>query len=862
MHPLNNVHLRLFFCCLFLLLVQINIFGQASDLVFTHIDVTQGLSDNQVRYISQLPDGRMVFTTSGNINIYDGSRFKHIHRNPEDIYPLRNYDGFYRIYQGRDSILWIKDTQKLMCLDLKKEKYLPAIEQYVKKRRFDKQIDDLFLDAQQNIWLLSDNKLFDCDNRQEYNIAKENRKLQDLLADEKSLYLFFHTGELVCYDRSTKKKIAHSSAYQPAERDFFNHTSLAIEEGKFIYQLRNGQKGGFFRYDKETQNWQKLLETETWFNTLMIDSDRAAYISCSNGFWVIDLHTGEKRYTPTMKTVDGQFINTEISTLFRDQQGGLWLGTRNRGLLYQHASRYKFKYFGKSLFNQSNEGDLEVQKFAEDHQGDLFLKTSYGIYNYHPHALSGSQLQFVPNALVPKSIKQQFDKEKEDTIKVHDYQTTLFKDKRNWLWIGTQDGLIIRDLLKGTERKYYTNDGLPNNFIHAIIEDRNGYIWITTSYGISRVQVDTETDSLHLSSFNVHDGALKDEYINDAAFQADDGSLYFGGVNGFNVVDADNMPKVSLPFRPIFTKLYLNGETLKIDKKYDGRTILQKSTVFTDKLDLTYDQNFITLEYAALNFQNPERTHFRYKLEGIDKEWRYSSNPHLTIFYTNLPPGRFLLQVMSSSDNNTWTSSPTTLEITIRPPWWKTRIAYVSYCMFLLVIGALSIMIYNRNMRHKLEHQHKEELLLLRIRNLIEQRNLLEEERKPSKQIIDEKSTNVEESNPHSKEDTQFLTRAMACVEANLDVQDYSVEKLSQDLCMDRTGLYRKLITLLDKSPSLFIRSIRLQRAAQLIREGELTISEIADRVGFSSTSYFSKCFQEMYGCKPSIYDQKSKKST
>src|SRR5690606_655179 len=307
------------------------------------------------------------------------------------------------------------------------------------------------------------------------------------------------------------------------------------------------------------------------------------------------------------------------------------------------------------------------------------------------------------------------------------YQTTLFKDKRNWLWIGTQDGLIIHDLLKGTERKYYTNDGLPNNFIHAIIEDRNGYIWITTSYGISRVQVDTETDSLHLSSFNVHDGALKDEYINDAAFQADDGSLYFGGVNGFNVVDADNMPKVSLPFRPIFTKLYLNGETLKIGKEYDGRTILQKSTVFTDKLDLTYDQNFITLEYAALNFQNPERTHFRYKLEGIDKEWRYSSNPHLTIFYTNLPPGRFLLQVMSSSDNNTWTASPTTLEITIRPPWWKTKIAYVSYCMFLLVIGALSIMIYNRNMRHKLQHQHKEELLLLRIRNLIEQRNLLEE---------------------------------------------------------------------------------------------------------------------------------------
>ena len=79
---------------------------------------------------------------------------------------------------------------------------------------------------------------------------------------------------------------------------------------------------------------------------------------------------------------------------------------------------------------------------------------------------------------------------------------------------------------------------------------------------------------------------------------------------------------------------------------------------------------------------------------------------------------------------------------------------------------------------------------------------------------------------------------------------------------MDRTGLYRKLITLLDKSPSLFIRNIRLEKAAELLLEETLNISEITDRVGFSSSSYLSKCFQERYGCKPSEYAQNAKKST
>ena len=94
----------------------------------------------------------------------------------------------------------------------------------------------------------------------------------------------------------------------------------------------------------------------------------------------------------------------------------------------------------------------------------------------------------------------------------------------------------------------------------------------------------------------------------------------------------------------------------------------------------------------------------------------------------------------------------------------------------------------------------------------------------------------------------------MEFVEKNLNTPGYSVVQLSRDLCMERTGLYRKLTALLEQSPSLFIRDIRLRNAARLLKEGKLSITEIAEQTGFSSTSYMSKCFQERYGCLPSEY--------
>jgi len=137
-------------------------------------------------------------------------------------------------------------------------------------------------------------------------------------------------------------------------------------------------------------------------------------------------------------------------------------------------------------------------------------------------------------------------------------------------------------------------------------------------------------------------------------------------------------------------------------------------------------------------------------------------------------------------------------------------------------------------------------ILLLQIQHLIEQQN---QRKKLFKNTISINpgiftSTNVDE---------ELIKDALRHIEKNMNNTSYSVEQLSKDMFMDRTGLYRKLSAIIGQTPSEFIRSVRLKRAAQLLESG-LPVSEVAARVGFGTTSYFTKCFQEEFGVKPSQY--------
>ena len=397
---------------LFLLLcIRMTLTVDANDFLFTSINTAQGLSDNQIRYILQLPDGRMVFTTNGNVNLYDGVHFSYLHRTAEDISPLKQYEGCYRIYQCGDSLLWIKDYHKLMCIDLHQEKYIPHLDSYFRGKEIHEPVEDLFVDNSGRIWLLTYQELRELETDIRLTLPEnEHRKLQDIHSDELAVYLFYHTGEVVCYDPKTGKQLYDRAAYPASEQEDFNRTSLVVKNPKGFYQLRNGRKGGFFYFNPQNRTWEKLFEQNYTLNTLIItpQGDKA-YISCVHGFWIIDLQSREQQYIPVLETKKGKLVSTEVSTIFQDAQGGLWVGTLNRGLLYHHPATHKLIHVSRTAFPASPEEDVAVKAFAEDDNGNIYLKSHSTIYQLAVDQDGSRTLLPVPALSVSAELAKELD---------------------------------------------------------------------------------------------------------------------------------------------------------------------------------------------------------------------------------------------------------------------------------------------------------------------------------------------------------------------------------------------------------------------------------------------------------------------
>ena len=153
------------------------------------------------------------------------------------------------------------------------------------------------------------------------------------------------------------------------------------------------------------------METEYTLNTLMISADEKAYISCIRGFWIIDPEKRTRHYMPTLRTRKGNVLATEISTIFQDRQGALWLGTFNRGLLYYHPALYKHIHIDKKDFPLSLERNTAVANFTEDRDGNIFIKDRTAIYKLDLQEDGNRILIPVEASTLPKELQGEYGSE-------------------------------------------------------------------------------------------------------------------------------------------------------------------------------------------------------------------------------------------------------------------------------------------------------------------------------------------------------------------------------------------------------------------------------------------------------------------
>ena len=307
----------------------------------------------------------------------------------------------------------------------------------------------------------------------------------------------------------------------------------------------------------------------------------------------------------------------------------------------------------------------------------------------------------------------------QDFYDIHRY-SDLYVDSRNLIWLATQDGLIVWNPKNEEIRIFYMENGLVNNSIQAISEDRHHVMWITTSYGISCVNVVQEggRTEYSFSNFNHSDGVIEREFLERSVYVTKDDVILMGGIDGFNEFRINKLPPVKQDMKPLFVSFHLFGKKVEMDKAYDGNILLREPVSATQKIILNYDQNFVSFDFSALNYINRSQTHYRYRLKGLDKEWHEIVSPTGTgtASYANLPPGTYDLEVYAANNSKQWGSSCATIQIIVKDPYWKTPLAYFIYCLLIALSIYWALSSYLRMNKRKLQKAQEEELNQMKFR--------------------------------------------------------------------------------------------------------------------------------------------------
>ncbi|MDE6335867.1 MAG: helix-turn-helix domain-containing protein [Muribaculaceae bacterium] len=780
--------------------------GALQDRVFYTIDTRQGLSDNQVLHLMQLPDGRMVISTLGNINIYDATGFDYVHYDLDTHYPLPNYKGHQHVYVGNGNLLWSKSWQHVQCFSLDSNSYISNVDSILSVMNADVRPLDLFVDRAGVLWTVSEDGILDTRYGKRLPLLSTN--LQDLETKGDTAMLFYDTGVMEGFDRRSGKLLWHKSAYP--DPGAFSATSLVrITHKGDVLQVRGSYdwESILLHFDTDSLKWKEVIRTPYLLHTLAVASDEEVYIASRRGLWNIDL---ESLNANLIKRVDGLesdvAIENGFNTLLIDDLGGFWIGTYNAGLLYSPptASRILSRHSLKALGIDS----LSIKEVSLTNQNSV-------------------------------------------------------RDSDNRLWTATLDGLRMYDATTATDTVLYVEDGLSNNCIKSLAVAPDGAVWASTANGVNEISV-TPAGEIQIRAYDYNRGALSGEYLEASSYITNNGWPLLRHPSGWTLVksSADDVP-ITLP-QPLVKRITVND--------------LPISFMPNETIELDYDENDIAIGFASLNFANPGSTVWQYRiLDSRSKKDSVWSTYHGVggngIFHFTMPqqpPGRYRLQVRSAIDNGAPFSEPAELIFEIHRPWWWSNWALVAYVVILLALCSTGWYTYRRIEKRRIEKRHNEEKMLIRMTELIERCNYYEEKikanyeekinadkeevrEKPTPSATPQPSSKETEQHEMSQEDKDFIARAIHLVELNMD-KNYSVEKLSSDLCMERTGLYKRLTNLLDKSPSAFIRSIRLNHVMRLVGEGKLSMNEIAEVTGFSSSSHMSRCFKEERGCTPTEY--------
>lgn len=401
-----------------------------------------------------------------------------------------------------------------------------------------------------------------------------------------------------------------------------------------------------------------------------------------NYLWISTYTKGLNKYnlisgelvTYTQSNITNSITQNSTFALCKDRQGLLWIGTLSGVDLYDE---------NRNHFTRINElAGISIMDIFEDSNGLIWISTFLnGLYRFNP--ATNDWKIFTHNSVDPGSIP-------------YNKPTSVFEDSKRRLWVTTQGGGIgLFD--SDTERfvTYNSSNGLPNDVVYQIVEDRNNNLWLSSNKGLVKFIPEKEI----FINFTVDNGLKTNQFNYKSSYKDSKGQIYFGSLDGFVRFKPEDLRHTQINNNIIFTNLFINNTRVNPGKK----SPLKESIMTTDEIVLSHKQNSISLQYALLDYSLFHNNRVYYTLKGFDDDWLRPSDSN-NIIYSNLAPRKYelILGIAEQGSNDSITAIKT-LSIVVLPPFWLNGWAYALY--FILLLFGLYLVFRFIKIRERLRRQ-------------------------------------------------------------------------------------------------------------------------------------------------------------
>lgn len=537
----------------------------------------------------------------------------------------------------------------------------------------------------------------------------------------------------------TKNKSFHNYAINHASDNNVVHASSAlVEEKDDIYWV--GKQNNLIRFDrKNRQNTNVPFFYNKWIYALHYAKNDLLWVGSRDGLY--SLNTKTNSITDYRHLVD-----SEIWHLHEDKDGILWVGTID-GLYEIDFEKNRKRVYKNDEFNSNSISDNHVGHIFEEKNGILWISTQNGLNrldkrtgifkSYKP--TTGDSANFSSNIIL---------------------QT--FIDSRGLIWVGTMGGLYQFTLKTGKFR-FYPDEYFELNEIDGIIGDKKGNLWIKTPTGIYKFNPARNTRKYYSSS----DGLQPKFKVGDNLINSK-GEIFFTGHIGITVFHPDSIKETThLP------SVYITDFKI-FDKQvtYDS-TIFKTSLLESPEIKLNYKQSTFSFDFAALNYSNPEKTRYAYKLEGLEDNWNYVGNRRFAS-YNNVPLGKeYIFKVKAANNKGVWNPKEASIKIKMEAPFWETIWFKTLAAVFIFAIALIGYKLRIRE--YKRQKQELEEKVRERTAQISAQKAQLEIQAREIERML-------KKDNQRLSEKVQTLAKARV-MQKQVSFEEFQKIYPDQDAC-------------------------------------------------------------------------------